>query len=75
MSANTPINIEDVYQLGKILDTCIRLKIFIVGYNILEVANGDDKVLLALLVRSQELVDKFENTTFLKLVKIESNDE
>jgi len=70
----TPVNIEDKYKLGKILDTCIRLKIFIVGYNILEIANTDDRVLFALLMKDESIAIEFEKKTYLKLVRVESVD-
>jgi hypothetical protein len=72
VSQETPIQRGNLYKLGKLLDACITCKAFIVGYNILEVANGEDLVLLALTMREDESnIKGFELMTNLKLVKVE----
>ena len=71
VSTDTTIGLQETLGLGTIFKACIDLRIFIVGYNVLEVTNGSDRVLLALLLKSEDIVEEFENLTHLKLVKVE----
>jgi len=71
-SSETSINTQQRLTLGKIFQACIVFKAFVVGYNVLEVANGDDRVLLAFLMKNEPgLKEGFEHMTNLKLVKVE----
>jgi len=75
VSTDTSISVVETLELGTIFRACIDLRIFVVGYNVLEVANGNNKVLLALLLKSEDLVEEFERLTHLKLVRVETADE
>lgn len=74
-SSDNAIDTEDSYKLSKIMETCINLRIFIVGYNVLNVANGSDKVLIALLCKNEEVASLFEKKTHIKIVRVEKSDE
>ena len=68
-SYETTVNEYDVHRLGKIMQACISFRVFVVGYNVLEIANGPNKVLFALTMRHEPGVkEDFESLTDLKLI-------
>jgi len=72
VSSETPIKM-DTYLLGKVFEACIKCRAFVVGYNLLEVANDTpDLVLLALTMKDEPgHKEAFEVLTNLKLVRVE----
>ena len=75
VSNKTPI-VMNRYRLGKVMEACIKCKAFIVGYNLLEVVNDEDYVLLALTMKDEPgSKEAFEMLTNLTLVKIERNSD
>lgn len=66
---------NDIYRLGRIFDACVECKAFVVGYNVLEVVNGEDRVLLALALKDDiNTKEKFEQMTYLDLIPVEEGE-
>ena len=75
VSNETPI-VMQTFQLGKVLEACIQCAAFVVGFNVLEIANDYNKVLLALTMKDGEENKKaFELLTGLKLIKVEGESD